>query len=76
VKRLVVALCLLVSGWLASTQSELPPRVLQLAELKRNIKTRLARLPNDTYLETTELRRHKNTPQEHACFPTQTVIQT
>ena len=62
-KRFVVALCVLASGWPASTQSELPPRVLQLAELKRNIKTRMARLPNYTCLETIERSRRKNERQ-------------
>jgi hypothetical protein len=64
VKRSVIALCLLAYGWPASTQSELPPRVLQLAELKRNIKTRLARLPNYTCLETIERSRRKNARQD------------
>ena len=62
-KRFVVALCVLASGWPARTQSELPPRVLQLAELKRNIKTRLARLPNYTCLETIERSQRKNALQ-------------
>ena len=62
-KRFVVALCVLASGWPASSQSELPPRVLQLAELKRNIKTRLARLPNYTCLETIERSQRKNARQ-------------
>jgi hypothetical protein len=63
VKRFVVALCVLAYGWPASSQSELPPRVLQLAELKRNIKTRLARLPNYTCLETIERSQRKNARQ-------------
>ena len=46
-----------------SPQSELPPRVLQLAELKRTIKTRLERLPNYTCLETIERSRRKNERQ-------------
>lgn len=62
-KRFVNALCVLACVWPASAQSELPPRVLQLAELKRNIKTRLARLPNYTCLETIERSRRKNAQQ-------------
>jgi hypothetical protein len=63
VKRFVAALCVLSYGWPASAQSALPPRVLQLAELKRNIKTRLARLPNYTCLETIERSQRKNARQ-------------
>ncbi len=63
VKRFVAALCVLAYEWPASAQSELPPRVLQLAELKRNIKTRLARLPNYTCLETIERSRRKSAQQ-------------
>ena len=62
-KRFVVELCVLAYGWPASTQPELPPRVLQRAELKRNIKTRMARLPNYTCLETIERSRRKNERQ-------------
>lgn len=62
-KRLVVQLCVLAYGWPASAQSELPRQVLQLAELKRNIKTRLARLPNYTCLETIERSQRKNARQ-------------
>jgi hypothetical protein len=62
-RRFVVAFCVLASGWPANGQSELPPRVLQLAELKRTIKTRLEKLPNYTCLETIERSRRKNERQ-------------
>jgi len=41
VKRFAVVLCVVACRWPTGGQSELPPLVLQLAELKRNIKTRL-----------------------------------
>jgi len=60
VKVLCGQLCALACSVLASAQSDLPNDVLQLAQLKRNVKASLAALPNYTCLETIQRSRSRD----------------
>ena len=62
-KLLCTQLCALVCSLLATAQSDLPKDVLQLAQLKRVVKARLAALPNYTCLETIQRSQRRNAEQ-------------
>ena len=62
-KLLCAQICALACSLVSSAQSDIPKHVLDLAQLKRNIKADLALIPNFTCLETIERSRRKNREQ-------------